>query len=89
MELYYVINKQNIYSSHLLSMLRTFLFWGRAKSSPLPAEDDVIISHLIRQITPLSRLLQMESRAEWSQTPNNLHRERGLDQIVGSDWQRI
>lgn len=49
----------------------------------------MIISHLIRQITPLSHLLQMESRAEWSQTPNNLHRERELDQIVGSDWQRI
>lgn len=82
------MNEGNIYSSHLLSMLRTFFFF-LPKSSPLPAEDDVIISHLIRQIPSLSRLLQMESRAEWSQTLNNPHRERGLNQIVGGDWQRI
>lgn len=68
-------DKESMYSSELLSMLRSSLL----KSSPPPAEDDVIIPHLIRQITPLSQLLQMGSRAEWLQSLNNLHRERGLN----------
>lgn len=59
------------------------------KSSPPLAEDDVIISHLILQIIPLSQQAEMASREEWLQSLNNLHRERELNQICGVDWQHI
>lgn len=59
------------------------------KSSLPLAEDDVIISHLILQIIPLSQPVEVASREEWLQSLNNLHRERELDQICGVDWQHI
>lgn len=52
------------------------------KSSLPPAEDDVIISHLILQIIPLSQPAEMASRGGMVTESNNLHRERELNQIL-------
>lgn len=59
------------------------------KSSIPRAEDGVIISHLILQITPLSQSVEMASREDWLQNLNKLHREKELNQISGVDWQHI
>ena len=59
------------------------------KSSLPLAEDNVIISHLILQIIPLSQPAEMASRGEWLQSLNNLHKEREPNQIYGVDWQHI
>lgn len=58
------------------------------KSSPLE-EDGVIIFHLILQIILLSKPAEMANREEWLQNLNNLHIERGLNQIYSADWHHI
>lgn len=59
------------------------------KSSLPLAEDNVIISHLILQIIPLSQPVEMASSEEWLHNLNNLHREREVNQICSVDWQHI
>ena len=48
------------------------------KSSLPLAEDNVIISHLIPQIIPLSQPAEMASREEWSQSLNKPARRKEM-----------
>lgn len=95
--LFYLINSHSLIhrvvkknaSSYPVWLLCHQTIYISPKSSIPRAEDGVIISHLILQITPLSQSVEMASREDWLQNLNKLHREKELNQISGVDWQHI